>query len=68
MRGTDADRDRARARYLELLRSGGNDYPMEQLRKAGVDLSQPDTVAAVVNQLDDLVTRLEAELKLTPEG
>jgi oligoendopeptidase F len=66
--GTDADRDRARARYLELLRSGGNDYPMEQLRKAGVDLSQPDTVAAVVNQLDDLVSRLEAELKLTPEG
>jgi hypothetical protein len=27
-----------------------------------VDLSQPDTVQAVVSQLDDLVTRLEAEL------
>jgi oligoendopeptidase F len=35
---------------------------MEQLRKAGVDLSQPDTVRAVVEQLDDLVTRLEREL------
>jgi oligoendopeptidase F len=35
---------------------------MEQLRKAGVDLSQPDTVRAVVDQLDDLVTRLEQEL------
>jgi oligoendopeptidase F len=52
----------ARARYLDLLRSGGNDHPMEQLRKAGVDLSQPDTVRAVVDQLDDLVTRLEQEL------
>jgi oligoendopeptidase F len=52
----------ARTRYLTLLRSGGNDYPMEQLRKAGVDLSQPDTVRAVVDQLDDLVTRLEREL------
>ena len=35
---------------------------MEQLKKAGVDLSQPDTVLAIVNQLDDLVTRLEKEL------
>ena len=52
----------ARERYLTLLRSGGNDYPMEQLKKAGVDLSQPDTVRAVIEQLDDLVTRLEREL------
>jgi len=52
----------ARDRYLTLLRSGGNDYPMEQLKKAGVDLSQPDTVRAVIEQLDDLVTRLEREL------
>ena len=52
----------ARDRYLTLLRSGGNDYPMEQLKKAGVDLSQPDTVRAVLEQLDDLVTRLEREL------
>jgi oligoendopeptidase F len=52
----------ARTRYLDLLRSGGNDHPMEQLRKAGVDLSQPDTVRAVVDQLDNLVTRLEQEL------
>ena len=52
----------ARERYLTLLRSGGSDYPMALLRKAGVDLSQPDTVRAVVDQLDDLVTRLEKEL------
>ena len=35
---------------------------MEQLKKAGVDLAQPDTVLAIVSQLDDLVTRLEKEL------
>ena len=57
--GGDAE---ARQRYLQLLSSGGNDYPMEQLKKAGVDLSQPDTVRAVIEQLDDLVTRLEREL------
>jgi oligoendopeptidase F len=52
----------ARDRFLNLLRAGGSDYPMELLRTAGVDLSQPDTVRAVVDQLDDLVTRLEREL------
>jgi oligoendopeptidase F len=56
------DSDAARDRFLALLRSGGSDYPMELLRTAGVDLSQPDTVRAVVDQLDDLVTRLEREL------
>jgi oligoendopeptidase F len=56
--------DEARARYLSLLQSGGSDYPMEQLKKAGVDLAQPDTVRAVLEQLDDLVTRLERELAL----
>jgi oligoendopeptidase F len=52
----------ARDRFLTLLRAGGSDYPMELLRRAGVDLSQPDTVRAIVDQLDDLVSRLEREL------
>jgi oligoendopeptidase F len=62
MEGPEFERAGARARYLELLRSGGNDYPMEQLKKAGVDLSKPDTVGAMVKQMDELVTRLETEL------
>ncbi|MDO8677046.1 MAG: oligoendopeptidase F [Acidobacteriota bacterium] len=55
-------RTKAVARYLDLLRSGGSGHPMELLKKAGVDLAKPDTVRAVVKQLDDLVTKLEAEL------
>ena len=62
MNGPEASRHDARDRFLTLLRSGGSDYPMAQLKKAGVDLSQPDTVQAIVNQLDGLVTRLEQEL------
>ena len=59
MDGDSEAREIARARYLSLLSSGGNDHPMTQLQKAGVDLTQPDTVAAVVQQLDKLVTQLE---------
>jgi len=58
----EAVRQAAVARYLDLLRSGGSDHPMALLKRAGVDLSQPDTVRAVVAQLDSLVTRLESEL------
>ena len=58
MRSSPFDVDR----YLTLLRSGGSDHPMTLLQRAGVDLSQPETVQAVVTQLDTLVTRLEAEL------
>ena len=49
-------------RYLNLLRAGGSDYPMTLLARAGIDLSQPDTVRAVATELDTLVSKLESEL------
>ena len=57
--GSDASRAAARKRYLDLLGAGGSDHPMTLLKAAGVDLSDPTTVRAVVDQLDDLVGRLE---------
>jgi oligoendopeptidase F len=57
-----AARAQAVDRYLSLLRSGSSDHPMALLKRAGVDLAQPDTVQAIVSHLDDLVTRLEGEL------
>jgi oligoendopeptidase F len=49
-------------RYLALLAAGGSGYPMDLLRKAGIDLGQSDTVRAVATELDTLVSKLEAEL------
>jgi oligoendopeptidase F len=60
--GDPVKRDAAVSRYLNLLKSGGSDHPMELLKSAGVDLSQPETVRAVSSQLDGLVDRLEKEL------
>jgi oligoendopeptidase F len=57
--GSDADRAAAIDRYLTLLKSGGSDHPMTLLQRAGVDLSKPETVGAVVDQLDRMVTQLE---------
>jgi oligoendopeptidase F len=63
IRSTDRSRaGEAVERYLSLLRAGGSDYPMRLLAKAGVDLSQPDTVRAVGDELSMLVGKLEQEL------
>ena len=50
-------------KYIQLLSSGGNDFPMEQLKKAGVDLSKIETIEAVAKQFDLLLDKLEAEIK-----
>jgi len=60
--GSEADRAAAIDRYLTLLKSGGSDHPMTLLQRAGVDLSKPETVRAVVDQFDRLVTQLEAAI------
>ncbi len=57
--GDAASRKAATERYLTLLKSGGNDHPMEQLKKAGVDLTQSGPVQAVIDQMDELVARME---------
>ena len=57
--GPEAGRASAVDRYLTLLKSGGSDHPMALLQRAGVDLSKPETVRAMIDQLDVLVTELE---------
>jgi oligoendopeptidase F len=56
-----SDPERAIPRYLDLLKSGGSDYPMEQLRKAGVDLTDSSVVQSVVEEFSQLVDRLDSE-------
>ena len=65
MQNAASDEDRAQVvkRFLTLLSSGGCDHPMELLKRAGVDLRNPETIKAVVRRLDSLVTQLEDVLK-----
>ncbi|MBU8933819.1 MAG: oligoendopeptidase F [candidate division Zixibacteria bacterium] len=46
-------------RYLELLSSGGNDYPIEQLKKCGVDMSTPAPVDATLKYFAQQVDELD---------
>lgn len=46
-------------RYLQFLASGSSDYPIELLRKAGVDMETPIPVREALTVFAGLVTRLE---------
>jgi len=50
-------------KHIGLLKSGGNDYPVQQVMKAGVDLTTKDTFNAVINRLSSLLDELEVALK-----
>jgi oligoendopeptidase F len=60
--GDEASRAGAVADFLELLRSGGNDHPISQLQKAGVDFTTTEPTEALVAEMDRLVDRLEMEI------
>ncbi|MEG0237571.1 oligoendopeptidase F, partial [Cetobacterium sp.] len=59
---TPEEREASKNAYLELLKSGGNDHPMNQLKKAGVDLSKKDTFLAVSTEFNRLLDLLEEEI------
>lgn len=59
---SEEERTKAKEDYLTLLKSGGNDHPMNQLKKAGVDLEKVESFHAVVVEFDRLLDILEEEL------
>lgn len=47
-------------RYINFLSSGSSDYPLELLKKAGVDLSTPKPVQDALNVFGQILDELEA--------
>lgn len=47
-------------RYIEFLSSGGSDYPVNQLEKAGVDVSIPKPIDEAINVFSKLVDELDS--------
>ena len=48
--------------YKAMLRSGGSDYPVNQAKLAGADLTNKETFLAVINRFNYLVDELEKAL------
>lgn len=45
--------------YLSFLEQGNSDYPIELLKKAGVDMTSPEPIEKTVKLFDSLVSQLE---------
>ena len=59
---SEEERAKAKEDYLTLLKSGGNDHPMSQLKKARVNLEKVESFHAVAVEFDRLLDILEEEL------
>lgn len=46
--------------YIEFLKSGSSDYPIEVLKKAGVDMSSPKAVEDALKLFEQLLDEFEA--------
>ncbi|HBG6111512.1 TPA: oligoendopeptidase F, partial [Clostridioides difficile] len=49
-------------RYINFLKSGGSEYPLEQLKSAGVDMTKKESIEEALNVFAELVNKLEKEL------
>ncbi|RXZ82239.1 oligoendopeptidase F [Paenibacillaceae bacterium] len=46
-------------RYLGFLKSGGSDYSINILKKAGVDMSSPEPISQAMSVFEDLIAQME---------
>ena len=51
------------SRYLEFLKSGGSDYPIELLKKAGVDMTTSEPIKQALKVFENLLNQMEELMK-----
>lgn len=49
-------------KYVGFLKSGGSDYPIEILKKAGVDMTTPKPLESTIDRFNELLDMLEKEI------
>ena len=49
-------------RYIDFLKSGSSDYPIEVLKKAGVDMTSKDPIAAACKVFEEKLNEMESLL------
>ncbi len=55
---------KAVSKYIEFLSSGGSDYPIDLLKKAGVDVTSPEPVENALKIFSRLVDSMEQSISL----
>jgi oligoendopeptidase F len=50
-------------RFIQFLEAGGSDYPVNVIKKAGVDLTSPESIEYVVIRMNELMDDVEKILR-----
>ena len=56
----------AKQRYMRFLASGGSDYPIELLKKAGVDMTTREPFEMAMKKMNEVMDQMEQILAKTP--
>ncbi|PYZ97731.1 oligoendopeptidase F [Alteribacter lacisalsi] len=56
------EEDAAVTRYLDFLKAGSSDYPIEVLKKAGVDMTSPEPIEEAMKVFEETLSELETLL------
>ena len=46
-------------KYIEMLKSGSSDYPINLLKKAGVDMTSKEPILLVARKMNSLLDEME---------
>jgi len=60
--------EEVKRKYMTFLSSGGSDYPIDLLRKAGVDMTTPEPFQAAMKKMNRVMDQMEEILRKTPQG
>ena len=55
-------KENAVSKYIDFLKSGGSDYPIDILKKAGVDMTTSKPLEATIDRFNELLDMLENEI------
>ena len=53
------NKDDAIENYLNFLKSGGSDYPKNELKLANVDVEKPEVIESALNMFEDTINEFE---------
>lgn len=53
------NKENAKENYLEFLKTGGSNYPLEELKIAGVDLTNPEVIQSAMDMFNEYLNELD---------
>jgi len=59
VKGILEGKENAKENYLEFLKTGGRNYPLEELKIAGVDLTNPEVIQSAMDMFKEYLNELE---------